>query len=65
MPPKCPKCSSINVKIIDPDLMLIHCLKCGFNELEEDVVPVLRNTQREKEKHTPYKTGGARRIQHG
>ena len=40
----------------------IKCNSCGYNELEEDLHSTdERNTQREKAKFNPYKTGGGRR----
>lgn len=59
---KCPKCSSKDVEIIDEEMGFIKCNSCGYNELEEDLHSTdERNTQREKAKFNPYKTGGSRR----
>jgi len=58
----CPKCKS-KVELIDyMGESLIVCKECGYDErIEFDIVPEDRNTQREKTKHTPYKTGGPKR----
>jgi len=57
---KCPKCGSEDVEVIDEELGFIKCKHCDFDELEESY-PQDRNTQREKGKYSPYKSGGARR----
>jgi predicted nucleic-acid-binding Zn-ribbon protein len=56
---KCPKCGSSRIKDRkDADLDYIQCLKCGYDELEgDDVFPQQRNSQREKGRYNPYKSG--------
>ncbi|MBR9683074.1 hypothetical protein GOV03_00865 [Candidatus Woesearchaeota archaeon] len=59
---KCPKCGSKNVEIIDDEMGFIKCKACGFNELTGyENLGEERNTQREKTKYNPYKTGGSAR----
>jgi len=59
---KCPKCGSKEIEIVDEEMGFIRCKKCGFNELDEyENVEGGRNTQREKARFNPYKTGGGRR----
>ena len=42
---------------------VVVCNKCGYDETEElAIVPSQRETQREKRKFIPYKTGGKRRA---
>jgi len=56
---RCPKCNSKDVEIVDKEMGFIKCKKCGFNELEEfEGIGEERNTQREKTRYNPYKTGG-------
>lgn len=59
----CPKCTSSDTLLLEEDgLSFWHCQKCGYDELEEAVVPEPRSTQREKTRHSPYKTGGKQRT---
>lgn len=61
--PKCLSCGSSNVKQIEENGMeFIQCNDCGYNELEEGVVPEQRTSQREKGKYSPYKQGGKGRV---
>ncbi len=60
-PRLCPKCGSPNVQVYE-DVGFLRCKSCGYDELERDPLPNgMRNSQREKEKFSPYKTGGAQR----
>ncbi|MEK6969743.1 MAG: hypothetical protein AABW48_04920 [Nanoarchaeota archaeon] len=55
----CPKCNSSNVKVIEEEgIFFIVCNSCGYDELEADFFPEDRSSQREKNKFSPYKTGG-------
>ncbi len=61
--PHCPKCRSSDVKIKEGGLAFVHCNRCHYDELEEEVAEESsRSTQREKGKFSPYKTGGYRRT---
>lgn len=61
---KCPKCKSLNIKIIeDNGLSFIQCLQCGYDELEDDdAFPETRTSQKAKGRYSPYKTGGKQRT---
>ncbi len=61
---KCPKCGSENVKIVDyMEAKCLVCDDCGYDETEElAIVPEQRETQREKTRFTPYRTGGGKRT---
>jgi Zn ribbon nucleic-acid-binding protein len=61
---KCPKCKSDNTKLIDYlGTKTLKCGDCGFDESKElDVFPEQRETQREKGRYTPYKSGGKART---
>jgi transcription initiation factor TFIIIB Brf1 subunit/transcription initiation factor TFIIB len=61
---KCPKCGSENIKLVDyAGAKVIVCKKCGYDETEElAITPSQRETQREKRKYSPYRTGGKSRI---
>ena len=63
MPASCPQCHSPKTKVIeDNTLKFIQCLRCGYDELdEEETLPHLRSTQREKTKFNPYKSGRKRK----
>lgn len=59
----CPKCKSSDVAVLEEeDLLFIECNKCGYNDLEDIENLSERTSQREKAKHTPYKTGGKNRT---
>jgi len=61
---KCPECNSDNVHIIKIGKKAhIVCNDCFYDETNEfDVYPEQRETQREKARYSPYKTGGSRRT---
>ncbi|MAE43289.1 hypothetical protein CMO93_05940 [Candidatus Woesearchaeota archaeon] len=60
----CPKCESNNIKIVDYlGTKCIICKNCGFDESKEyEVYPEQKTSQKEKARHTPYKTGGHKRT---
>jgi Zn ribbon nucleic-acid-binding protein len=61
---KCPKCNSEDVEIIDEEMGFIKCNKCGFNEIEDydaGTDEEERETQREKNRYSPYRQSGGRR----
>ncbi|MEK6901668.1 MAG: hypothetical protein AABX37_04955 [Nanoarchaeota archaeon] len=62
--PHCPKCRSSDVKVIsEGELSFSHCNRCHYDELAEEIVEEShRNSQREKEKFSPYKAGGSART---
>jgi len=61
---KCPKCKSEKVDSVEyMGTSMLVCQECGYDERDTyDEVPGQRNTQREKTKHSPYKTGGGKRT---
>ena len=61
----CPKCNSKNIKIEEyQNIMCMVCKKCDYDERDlYDIVPEERTSQKAKGEHTPYKTGGAQRVQ--
>ena len=56
---KCPRCDSEKIRIVNYMGTNVRiCKDCGYDEREElDTVPEERNTQREKRKFTPYRSG--------
>ena len=63
MKQRCPKCGSDDITKYEDDLQFIKCNKCGYDELASEPMPSdPRNKNREKTKHSPYKTGGSRRT---
>jgi ribosome-binding protein aMBF1 (putative translation factor) len=56
---KCPKCGSDNIKIVDyMNSKIKVCKDCNYDERDElEEVPDQRNTQREKRKFSPYRSG--------
>jgi len=63
MSKKCPKCDSTNIEVTEHnDLDFIKCKHCGFDEKMYEVTPSQRETQREKTRYSPYKTGGGKRT---
>lgn len=57
---RCPQCGSEKIKIFkDEGLEFVECIKCGYDELDEDdSFPETRTNQKEKGSYSPYKTGG-------
>ena len=64
MKTKCPKCGSKNIKIVDyMGAKVLVCKKCGYDERDSlSIVPEQRTSQREKTRHSPYRTGGGKRT---
>ena len=61
MKQRCPKCASLNVEVYE-DLAFIKCKKCGYDELGSEPMPYeVKKSQRDKNRYSPYKTGGSRR----
>ncbi|MBD3313949.1 hypothetical protein GF345_05900 [Candidatus Woesearchaeota archaeon] len=60
---KCPKCKSADVQMVHyRGAKALVCSNCGYDEREDiDTFPEKRETQREKQRYSPYKTGGASR----
>jgi len=60
----CPKCSSINIKIINyMGIKSIVCDNCGFDESKQyEVFPEDKKSQKAKGRYTPYKVGGFKRV---
>ena len=60
---KCPKCKSDKAKVEEyRGTKVIICSKCSYDERDElDITPGQRETQREKGRYTPYRTGGGKR----
>ena len=61
----CPKCNSKNISVTEhQNIMCMACKKCGHDERDlYGLVHEERASQKTKEEHTPYKTGGTQRIQ--
>ena len=61
---KCPKCGSIDVKVVKYlEITIIKCNSCGFDEsLQYDVYPEQKTSQKAKGNYAVYKTGGSRRT---
>ena len=59
----CPKCKSNNIKIVDYlGTKCIICKACNYDATNQyDVYPEQKTSQKEKGRHTPYKTGGHKR----
>lgn len=66
--PRCPKCRSEEIIILDKELGFIRCNACGYSNLEEENsfsergMVGERKSQREKARYSPYKMGGKRRT---
>lgn len=62
--PKCPKCSSANIKFYNYlGIKTIKCNKCGFDESSVyEVFPEQKTSQKAKGKYTIYKKGGSQRT---
>jgi len=64
----CPKCKSSNITMHeDEGISFITCKTCGYDEMEElypSGDPGERTSQKEKARHSPYKTGGKGRSRH-
>ena len=60
---KCKKCGSSKIKVVDfMGSKIYYCTECGYDERDElNIVSEERNTQREKTRYSPYKTGGGKR----
>lgn len=60
----CPKCGSKKTRTVDyMGAKVIVCADCGYDETEElAIVPEKRETQREKRRYSPYKSGGKARV---
>jgi len=60
----CPKCNSDKVKLVDYlGVKCIVCKKCGYDETKQlEVYPEEKTSQKEKGRHSPYKTGGHNRT---
>jgi len=60
----CPQCKTDNIKFVEyMGVQCLVCNQCGYDERETyDVHPGERQTQREKTKFTPYRTGGGKRT---
>ena len=61
---KCPKCGSLKIEIVEYMNSKVRvCKECGYDERDDlDMVPSERNSQREKGRFSPYKSGGKNRI---
>lgn len=63
MADKCPKCGSFKTETLaDHNVTFIVCRACGYDESMYDITEEKRQTQREKGKYNPYKTGGGERT---
>lgn len=62
--PKCPKCGSYNVKLLEyQGIKVKKCNNCGFDERSlYEVYPEEKKSQKEKGRYTKYKIGGSRRT---
>ena len=61
---KCQKCNSYNVEpYLYQSVEVIKCNGCGFDEgAEFEQHPTEKTNQKEKGKHSVYKSGGSRRT---
>ncbi|MBR9691598.1 hypothetical protein GOV06_02330 [Candidatus Woesearchaeota archaeon] len=61
---KCAKCGSTNIKSVEfMGSKVYYCKDCGYDERDAlSVVPEQRTSQREKTRHSPYRTGGGKRT---
>lgn len=61
----CPKCGSTNVESVSYlGIRCTLCKDCGFDERAlYEVYPEEKSSAKQKGRFTPYKVGGARRIQ--
>jgi len=62
--PTCPKCDSQDVVFEEQQgVKFLLCKACGYDEsVMYEVYSSERSTQREKRKHSPYRTGGGQRT---
>lgn len=59
MPPLCPKCHSHVVITLEHEgVSYLQCRICHYDELEQDIVPEERTSQKAKKEYSPYKQGG-------
>jgi len=61
---KCPKCASANIIIEEyMGAQCIICNNCNYNQTAElDIYAENKISQKQKGRHTPYKTGGGKRT---
>ncbi|HLC66199.1 MAG TPA: hypothetical protein VJK52_01020 [Candidatus Nanoarchaeia archaeon] len=60
----CPRCKSTNIRLVEyMGKMCIVCNDCGYDERQQyEIYPEQKTSQREKERFSPYRIGGARRT---